>query len=434
MSITAERWPAAPGWPLNTRFYFGWVQVLLAAMAMVATLPGRTQGLGLITEPLLRDLGMSAVTYAHLNLWATLLGAGFALASGRLVDRWGSRAVLVVLALGLGATVISMSRVMGTGTLALSLVLTRGFGQSALSAVSIGLVGQWFRGRLATAMALFSVLLSMGFMVAFPLVEFAVRLQGWRVAWMWVGLAVGALAPMALWFGRGSPERAGVALDPDSSAATTEPAESGDYSWLAAIQSPAFWVVGGASALYLLVASGISLFNERILVELGFNRELFVNTLVVTALCGLAGNFLGGWLMERGSLRGLLTTAMTLLAGGLIALPHLRTPGAVYTQAVVMGVAGGFVMVIFFAFWRRCYGRRELGRIQGSAQALTVVGSAIGPLLLAQSYAWTGSHAAVFRLLAMAVAIFAGLAWITPLPGLPVRQPLIRNGRGDPER
>jgi hypothetical protein len=34
-----------------------WIQVTLAAVLMVATLPGRTQGLGLITEPLLRALG-----------------------------------------------------------------------------------------------------------------------------------------------------------------------------------------------------------------------------------------------------------------------------------------------------------------------------------------------------------------------------------------
>ena len=31
--------------------YYGWVVLSVAALAMVGTLPGRTQGLGLITEP-----------------------------------------------------------------------------------------------------------------------------------------------------------------------------------------------------------------------------------------------------------------------------------------------------------------------------------------------------------------------------------------------
>ena len=69
-------------------------------------------------------------------------------------------------------------------------------------------------------------------------------------------------------------------------------------------------------------------------------------------------------------------------------------------QAVAMGVAGGFVMVVFFSFWGRAYGRTHLGRIQGAAQALTVFASAIGPLLLAWCVDATGSYAAAFYALA----------------------------------
>ena len=56
-------------------FHYGWVNLVLAALAMVATLPGRTQGLGLVTEPLLADWRMDRVDFATANLWATLIGA-----------------------------------------------------------------------------------------------------------------------------------------------------------------------------------------------------------------------------------------------------------------------------------------------------------------------------------------------------------------------
>ena len=55
-----------------------------------------------------------------------------------------------------------------------------------------------------------------------------------------------------------------------------------------------------------------------------------------------------------------------------------------------MGIAGGFVMVVFFSFWGRAYGRAHLGRIQGAAQAMTVVASAVGPLFLALCVDATG--------------------------------------------
>src|SRR3712207_9556682 len=62
--------------PFALPFYYGWVNLSVAALAMVGTLPGRTQGLGLITEPLLADLQIDRVAYAQINLWATLVEIG----------------------------------------------------------------------------------------------------------------------------------------------------------------------------------------------------------------------------------------------------------------------------------------------------------------------------------------------------------------------
>ena len=50
--------------PFALPFYYGWVSVALAALAMVGTLPGRTQGLGLITEGLIADLRIDRVAFA----------------------------------------------------------------------------------------------------------------------------------------------------------------------------------------------------------------------------------------------------------------------------------------------------------------------------------------------------------------------------------
>src|SRR5918999_288859 len=86
--------PARPA-----RMYYGWIVTLVAAFAMVGTLPGRTQGLGLITEPLLADFNLDRFTYATINLWATLIGALFSVGIGRFIDQLGSRAVLAVVSI-----------------------------------------------------------------------------------------------------------------------------------------------------------------------------------------------------------------------------------------------------------------------------------------------------------------------------------------------
>src|SRR5688500_2194773 len=103
------------------RIYYGWFVLLVAAAAMVCTFPGRSIGRGLITEPLLADLRLGRVAFGWITLWATLVGSAFSLACGPLVDRWGTRLVLTLSALLLGASVLAMSRVESAAALAATL-------------------------------------------------------------------------------------------------------------------------------------------------------------------------------------------------------------------------------------------------------------------------------------------------------------------------
>ena len=67
-------------------------------------------------------------------------------------------------------------------------------------------------------------------------------------------------------------------------------------------------------------------------------------------------------------------------------------------------------------FRYRAFGRANLGQIQGVAQALTVLASAFGPLLPAQSKALTGSYAGTFYILALVVGVLGISAWFVPAP------------------
>jgi len=399
------------------RFYYGWVVLGVSTLAMIGTLPGRTQGLGLITEPLLRDLQIGRVAFAQINLVATLVGSLFCIGIGKLIDRTGSRIVLTVTALALGLTVLGMSQASGVLAMLTAVTLTRGFGQSALSVVSLAMIGKWFRRRLTTAMAVYALAMSIGFMAAFPLVGALVQSSGWRMAWAAIGLClVFGLAPIAWLFDRSTPESIGVEVDGGGVSQEEEQIAGAHATLGEALRSPAFWVFALASAVYGLVASGIGLLNESILVERGFTPDIYYQALAVTAITGLLGNFAAGALAGRTSLRTVLVTALLVLAAGLTALAHVTTIAQVMAQAVAMGIAGGFIMVVFFAFWGRAYGRAHLGRIQGAAQALTVVASAVGPLFLAMWSEATGSYAFAFYVLAVVVAVLAIAAATVSVP------------------
>ena len=389
--------------------YYGWVNLAIAALAMVGTLPGRTQGLGLITEPLLADLHMDRVTYATVNLWATLIGAAFCLPYGRLLDRFGSRLVLTMVAVGLGLSVLALRSVEGIGAIFVAVTLTRGFGQSALSVVSLALVGKWFARRLNFAMGVYSLLVGIGFIIAFPAVGEAVLKFGWRAAWSGVGwFLLLVLAPLGLIFARDHPADAG----PES----VESFRLSDLTMWEALRSPAFWIFALSSSVFGLAYSGISLFNQSILEQRGFDASVYHTVLVVSTMLGLLANFGAGWLATRWPIQRVTGLGMAVLAASLIALPMVRTYAHVMLYGASMGIAGGVVTVVFFSVWGQVFGRSHLGRIQGCAQMMTVLASAVGPLILAETLRQTGSYDVVFDALAM-IVVFLGIgAWYVPMP------------------
>jgi MFS family permease len=97
-------------------------------------------------------------------------------------------------------------------------------------------------------------------------------------------------------------------------------------------------------------------------------------------------------------------------------VPFLTTLPQLWAFAALMGLSGGMITVIFFAIWRHAYGAAHLGRIQGAAQMLTVLASAIGPLLFAKSVELTGSYMPVLRVLAIVVALLGIAALRVHLP------------------
>ena len=403
------------------RFYYGWVNVLVAALAMIGTLPGRTQGLGLITEPMLNDLHLGRLPYATMNGWATLIGSVFALACGPLIDRLGARVVLTTVVAALAATVLAMSRVTTHHGLLVALVLTRGFGQSALSVVSLTIVGKWFVRRLPVAMGVYSILISLGFIVAFVVVDAIARHHGWRVAWSWIGWSLVAMALAGWLFVRPSPEAIGIAVDGgderDTAAAAASPPV--EFTLPQALRTPAFWAFALSGAIFALVSTGLMLFNEAVLVERGFTRATMVPVLAVITFTGLFANFLGGWLAERWPIGHLMGAGMFFLAASLLMLPLAHGLPMVYGYALAIGIAGGVVMVVFFVCWGKVFGRRHLGSIQGAAQILTVLGSAAGPIALQMSVEYTHTSATLLFGLAPAVVLLGAWCMLVPAPQTP---------------
>ena len=382
-------------------------QVIAGALLMLATLPGRTQGLGLITEPLLEDLNITRQSYAQINLWATLLGALACLPVGLWLDRKGPRVVTLTLLPALALVVWGMTALPNPSTFSQVpalfglILLTRALGQGGLSVLSIGVAGRAFRQGSGGASAAYAVLLSVLFMIAFVLLGGVIRDSGWRVAWSSVAVALLVMMSLALLLPRRLEMAATTADEPGLTLAQS-------------LRQPLFWIFSAGIALFTAVQAGIGLFNEALLAERGFDRETYHHFLAATAIIALLGQGLGGatrWL----SLRHWLGLALIVQAGGLVAFQFITGKGQLWALAVVMGITAGIITVAFFAIWADTFGKRHLGRIMGVAQTLTVLASATGPLLLERGAALSGGFAASLSFAAPVSFILGVLTlWLKP--------------------
>lgn len=400
--------------PARVPFYYGWVVLVFAAVAMVATLPGRSVGIGLITEPLIADLGISRLDFAGMNFWATIFGALFNLICGVSIDRFGVRAVVTSVLFVLSLVVLGFSQVTGAGFLLLLLILMRGVGQSALSVVSLTMVGKWFVRRLSVAMGIFAVLMSLGFAVAIVVAGDVVLKQGWRVMWSGLGWILMILVGLCLLFVRRDPEAVGLDTEVVKDGESEEPVIG--FTLVQALMTPAFYVFAVGSALYNLVIAGVMLFNQSILGELGFDETVFQYAMAVFMATGLLGNFTAGWAARRWSLGRLMTVAMLAVGVYLLSFPELKTSGQALIHAGLLGFSGGVVSVIFFTAWADIFGRLHLGKIQGAAQVFAVLASATGPWFIESVFSSAGTYTPAFYALAPAVLLVAVFAWFVYIP------------------
>jgi hypothetical protein len=116
----------------------------------------------------------------------------------------------------------------------------------------------------------------------------------------------------------------------------------------------------------------------------------------------------------------LLALSSVVLGGTLAGLPFARTMEHLYVYAAATGFVSGVVTVVFFMVWRPMFGATHVASIQGAAQMLTVLASAISQWLFPAAKEWAGSYVPLLHVLAAAALVLGVWTWFVPLPRLRV--------------
>ncbi|MEO1719799.1 MAG: MFS transporter, partial [Pseudomonadota bacterium] len=120
---------------VNARFFYGWIIVGVAAAGVFSSGPGQSHTFSAFIEPISNALDISSAQIATAYGLATLIAA-FALPyMGRLVDRYGPRRMMFIIAGAVGLACLFFAASPNFVWLAIGFGLLRFFGQGSLMLV-----------------------------------------------------------------------------------------------------------------------------------------------------------------------------------------------------------------------------------------------------------------------------------------------------------
>ena len=423
-------------WPFavkNFPFFYGWVIWLVSTLGIVMSIPGQTMGMAVFTNHFIEEFGLSRTQLSTAYLFGTLGSAIFLTRAGRFYDRCGARisivaaSILLGLCLGFIASIDRISLILldlfsvSITWITFPLILIGYFGvrfsgQGVLTSASRNVLLVWFekqRGRVSGARAVF---VTLGFSLAPPFLAFLISFLGWRSALLVLAITVGvAFSLFALILVRNSPEECGLWPDGEK----TDPEGLGrnsipDVSAADAKRSPVFWVYAATLGLYSVFGTALVFHILSIFAEAG-RSELEAVTYFFPAACvSVAINLLGSWLSDYWPLKHLLIIKLIGFVFGAWGILHLQHEWGYWMLVIGFGTTSGLWGVLSNLAFIRFFGRRFLGEISGMNATLTVIGSAIGPVMFSVGLDLTGSyHAPIWINLILVLTLLLAAIFVT---------------------
>lgn len=369
----------------------GWSMLLMATLAMALTAPGQTAAISVFVDPMLADLGLGRSAISAAYLVGTLVGALAMPWTGRAIDRFGVRRVMVPVALAFGAALIGFSFVEGIWGMTVGFLAVRMLGQGALTLITTTAVALSFQRRRGAALGIVLALGSVGISLAPLHLERIIAEQGWRTAWVIEGLVIWAvLLPIAVVGLRR--RRPTMALTLGDGSADPSPARAWGLTRGQALREPFFWLVTAAVAAAAMLATAVAFHQIDLLGERGLTPGEAAANFLPQTIAGLAATLVMGIISDRVAPRPLLASSTALLAASLLLATAVGPGWSSLAFGAVIGLAAGSIRALEAATLPRYFGVAHVGSIRGVVMAVGVGASAFGPILFAVGHDVLGSY------------------------------------------
>lgn len=381
--------PAAPS-PIESRY--AWARLWMSLLLMTIGGSGM-YGITVVLPRMQQDFG---ATRGDASLAYTLTMIGFGLGGvlmGRLADRHGVMAVVMLGAVGLGLGYVAAGLAPGLFLFCLAQGLLVGLlGTSATFAPLVADTSRWFDRRRGIALA---ICMSGNYTAgAFwpPVMQFFIDAYGWRATYVGMGVfCIVSMVPLALVLRRRPPlvqvpAAATVPGAPATASARPLGLHPNVLLALLCVAGVACCVAMSMPQVHIVAYCG----------DLGFGAARGAEMLSLMLAMGVVSRLVSGWISDR--IGGLRTLLLGSLLQGIALLMFLPADGLVslYLVSAMFGLFQGGIVPSYALIVREYFPPQEAGAKVGTVLMATLFGMALGGWMSGAVFDLTGSYRAAF--------------------------------------
>ena len=389
---------AYPGWKVVLAGFFG------VAVSFASIVP---YTFGLFLKPLAASFGWNreatsaGFSIAALTLAAASPGLGF------LLDRYKPRRIVLPCIAVFSAAYASLA------------LLTPHLLHFYLTFFLIGLVGNgtayigysraistWFNRRRGLALSIMLAGSALGAMLLPVLAQAVITRQGWRAAYLILGLLAFAVGfPLTAAFVR---ERPRARLHQNVST------EQG-ASVVRALATPAFWIIAATVCLYAISVNGAIAHLSALLTDRGVSTSGAALSVSIIGATSLVGRLLTGFFLDRFFGPRVSQSMMLMNVFGIVLLTLANSLTTRLIAAGFIGFSGGSEGDITPYLLGRYFGLKRFSTLFALTWTTYAIGGAAGPILVGRVFDAMGSYRPIaIQLLALPALIPCLLMFALP--------------------
>ena len=376
-------------------FYGWWMVPILGSVMSISNIPV-FQALSIWAVALERHFGWSRTQLSLALVFSRVEGGFMGPVEGHLTDRLGTRRVVLMGLLIMGAGLLLFGRVQNLWMFYLAfIVMGLGHGLSGWIPLMTAL-NNWFRRRRATAIAWTQMSNRAAALLLVPLIAWAVDPDADRFGWEVTATAMGVFVLLVSFpisrLVRNRPEDYG--LRPDGDLEEPSPAEAGpgeatpprieaeepDFTVRQALRTRAFWLISFGHAFLSMLMVTILAHLALLLSDQGIGVQMAAWVVVTYTATTMVFQALGGYIGDRVPKRVVLFVFTSIQGLSVLALTLRHSLPMAFVFAVTLGIGFGGRSPATTAIRGDYFGRKAFASILGLSTIPLNIFTLLAPL------------------------------------------------------